>query len=132
LTVMVQRDVAERITAGPGEMSRLALTVQYYCRPELLFTVPAKSFTPVPKVQSAVLHCDRIQPIHPDLDERLFRLIRAGFSSRRKQLHNSLMASLRLSNSDVKALLQEMGLQPTVRAQELSLKDWLILAKKIS
>lgn len=132
MTVMVQRDVAQRITARPGSMSVLALMVQHYCRPAMLFDVPPISFYPAPMVHSTVLYADALQPIRPDEDARLFRLIRAGFSARRKQLHNTLAASLKLAPEKALQLVERIGKKPTVRAQELSLENWLTLANLLS
>lgn len=129
LTVMVQRDVAKRLTAQPGQMSLLALTTQYYCRPSILFDVTPNQFFPIPKVFSTVIHCDELQPVRPDVDAVVFRIIRAGFSARRKQLHKNLTSSLRLDHGRVTAAIEKTRLAPTVRAQELSLENWLTLAK---
>lgn len=131
MTVMVQRDVARRMTAQPGAMSMLSLMVQYYSRPTTLFDVPPKSFWPVPKVFSTVLRCDRLQPVRP-ADRQLFRLMRAGFSARRKQLHNTLSATLHLPAEKVDAMLKKSDISMQARAQELSLEKWLILAKNFS
>lgn len=131
ITVMIQRDVAERIVAEPGQLSMLALTVQYYSRPSLLFDVPAESFTPKPKVVSAVLHCEVTRPIQSG-DRELFRVMRAGFSARRKQLKNTLSASLHRPVSEVADIMKKMGIGETARAQELTMENWLDLAKNFS
>ncbi len=131
LTVMVQRDVAKRICAPPGEMSLLALTVQYYCQPSILFDIPPKSFFPAPRVMSTVIYGDRLRPVQPEKDQALFRLMRAGFSSRRKQLHNTLSASLHIKQSQVTTELKKLGLPKEARAQELSVENWLKLAKNL-
>ncbi|MEK7637099.1 MAG: 16S rRNA (adenine(1518)-N(6)/adenine(1519)-N(6))-dimethyltransferase RsmA [Patescibacteria group bacterium] len=132
MTVMIQRDVAKRITARPGAMSLLALTVQHYCRPTCLFDVPPSSFFPAPKVTSSVVHGHDLRPVNPDFDRALFRLMRAGFSSRRKQLHNTIAATRRLESEVVIQHLASIGLPATVRPQELSLENWLSMAKKFS
>lgn len=132
LTVMVQRDVARRIVAAPGEMSLLSLMVQYYGQPSLLFDVPPVGFFPMPKVHSTVLHCDVLRTLDDEADRKLFRTMRAGFSARRKQLHNTLASSLHLDPVIVEQLIVKIGKKPTVRAQELSLENWLTLAKNIS
>lgn len=131
LTTMVQADVAKRIAAEPGDMSLLSLLVQYYSVPHLLTTVPPTDFYPVPHVQSAVLHCEPVRTPDPAEAEQLFRVARAGFSSRRKQLHNSLAASLHRRVPDIDKLLDAVGIKPSRRAQELTLEEWLQLAKKL-
>jgi 16S rRNA (adenine1518-N6/adenine1519-N6)-dimethyltransferase len=130
LTVMVQRDVAERIVAKPGEMSVLALMVQRYSTPSLLFDVLPNQFYPEPKVVSSVLHLDVHLDIDPSGDKRLWRTVKAGFSARRKQLRNTLNASLGLDFDTIDQRFSELGLDPKVRAQELTLENWLRLAKE--
>lgn len=124
LTVMIQRDVADRITAEPGKLSTLGVTVQYYCQIENLFTVPPASFYPSPKVTSAVVHGHSLRPINPTEDQALFRIVRAGFAARRKFLANSLASALPLSAADITARLASLGFKPTVRAQEIPVGDW--------
>lgn len=128
LTVMIQRDVARRITAQPGNMSVLSLMVQHYSRPSIVFDVPPASFYPMPKVTSSVLYCDKLQPLGPD-DERYFRIIRAGFSSKRKKLTNSLSGSLKISQKTIENALHSLNRPETARAQELNEEDWLKLAQ---
>lgn len=129
LTTMIQRDVAERIVAQPGQMSVLSVMVQYYSQPSMLFDVPATSFTPTPKVVSSVLHCEVTRPVQPT-DQDFFRLVRAGFSARRKQLKNTLSASLHCTVSEAEKMLEKAHISPSARAQELSVENWLSLAKK--
>ncbi|MBI5466761.1 MAG: ribosomal RNA small subunit methyltransferase A [Candidatus Kerfeldbacteria bacterium] len=131
LTTMIQSDVAKRITAEPGEMSLLSLLVQYYSVPHILMTVPATDFFPIPRVQSAVLHCEPVQTHDEDEAKQLFRLARAGFASRRKQLHNSLASSFHLTTADIDKHLDQVGIKPSRRAQELSVAEWLRLAKEL-
>lgn len=130
LTVMIQKEVAERIVARPGRMSLLSLLVQYYSQPHLLLTVSPSRFYPPPKVESAILQCLDLRSPAAAESQAVFRLARAGFSSRRKQLRNSLAAGLRLSPPELDKKIKEMGLNPTARAQELSLEDWRLLAEK--
>ncbi len=129
MTVMVQRDVAQRITAEPGDLSTLAVMVQYYSRPEQLFDVPAKSFFPVPNVTSTILHLDQLKPVGPDRDSTFFRIVRAGFSSRRKTLINSLAGSLRISPEEVTKKMANLSLKSTIRAQEISVETWVKIAE---
>lgn len=133
LTVMVQREVAQRIAAEPGAMSLLALSVQVYGRPEIVARVPAGAFYPPPKVDSAVVRV-RVydEPVAPEaLRERLFRVARAGFEQKRKQLINSLSANLRLPREAVVEGLTRASIAPTARPQTLSVEDWLRLAEAL-
>ncbi len=131
LTVMIQRDVAKRITAKPGDMSLLSLTTQFYSRPIMLFDVPPSSFFPIPKVTSSVLYCDDFQPLNPDQDKKFWQFVRAGFAARRKKLATTLATSLHIPAPKVAEAIESTGLHELVRAQELSLEQWLKLAKKL-
>ncbi len=125
ITVLVQKEVAERIVARPGQMSVLAFSVQYYGQPKLIDIVPASSFWPAPEVDSAILHIDiRSQPAFNADVKSLFKLVKAGFSERRKMLKNSLAGGLRLDSDTVSTLLIKSSLAQTARAQELSLGQW--------
>jgi 16S rRNA (adenine1518-N6/adenine1519-N6)-dimethyltransferase len=130
LTLMVQREVAERITAEPGQMSLLALGVQVFGAATLLCRVPPSAFVPSPKVSSAVLHVQLYpSPLVPEEQlELFFRVARAGFGQKRKQLHNSLVAGLGLAPSLVAGALQAAQIDPTRRAQTLRIDEWLRLA----
>jgi 16S rRNA (adenine1518-N6/adenine1519-N6)-dimethyltransferase len=126
ITLLVQKEVAERVAAAPGRMSLLSVSVQFYCRASLGLIIPARYFTPPPKVDSQVLKLNRHKsPLFPDIDTKdFFRVVKAGFSSRRKTLLNSLSAGLRLSKEQIASALDESGLNPGNRAQELSMTDW--------
>ena len=131
LVVMVQREVAERLVAGPGEMSLLALSVQFYGMPRIVAYVPATAFYPPPKVDSAVVRVD----LHPTplmdsaASEQFFELIHAGFAEKRKQLHNSLGRHLSASRESIGRWLSQAGIDPMRRAQTLSLEEWLDLTR---
>ncbi len=125
MAVLVQREVAERITAGPGDMSVLALTVQYYAQARLVAVLGRHKFWPAPKVDSAILQVvRRPQPVFAAEPGKLFRLIKAGFGERRKMLRNSLAGGLNASPELVSQLLAQAGIASTARAQELELADW--------
>ncbi len=132
LTVMVQREAADRICAAPGtrECGALTYAVNYYSEPRLLFKVNRGSFMPAPNVDSAVIRLDIKQPstLSKEDERRLFKIIRAGFSQRRKQLVNPLSASLGVSKPEIARALSEIGVSPTARAEELSLDDYINLA----
>jgi 16S rRNA (adenine1518-N6/adenine1519-N6)-dimethyltransferase len=126
LVVTVQREVAERIVADPGQMSLLAVSVQTYGHPQLLFRIKPGSFYPPPGVESAVVRVDvhATPPVPAEDMDAFFRVVRAGFFQRRKQLHNTLAAGLRRPSQEVAARLQEAGIDPRRRAQALSLEEW--------
>lgn len=131
LVVMVQREVAERLVAGPGEMSLLALSVQFYGVPRLIGYVPAGAFYPPPKVDSAVVRVD----LHPtplldaNASEMFFELIHAGFAEKRKQLHNTLARHLSAPREAIDSWLAQAGIDPMRRAQTLSMDEWLALSR---
>lgn len=135
LVVTVQQEVAERITAAPGEMSLLAVSVQFYGRPRRVARIPAGAFYPPPKVDSAALRIDvyppEERPVQVDDVEGFFRVVRAGFGQRRKQLRNSLTAGLRLDSEQVEAALERAGIDSRRRAETLSLAEWAALAREL-
>jgi 16S rRNA (adenine1518-N6/adenine1519-N6)-dimethyltransferase len=132
--LMVQKEVAERICAGPGEMSLLAVSVQFYAEPSIVDRVPASAFRPQPKVDSAVLRLDtRPQPAVADVPvANFFRVVRAGFSQKRKQLLNTLSAGLRLSKAAVREALIRAEIDPTRRAETLALDEWGALCRSLA
>jgi 16S rRNA (adenine1518-N6/adenine1519-N6)-dimethyltransferase len=132
MIVTVQREVAERIVAHPGNMSLLAVSVQFYGRPRLLFRIKPGSFYPAPQVESAVLRIDRhATPAEADDRQALFRVARAGFGQRRKQLRNALAAGLGMAADEVAARLSEAGVDPRRRAQALSMDQWASVARAL-
>jgi 16S rRNA (adenine1518-N6/adenine1519-N6)-dimethyltransferase len=126
LVLTVQREVAERICAGPGDLSLLALSVQVYGKPQIAARIPAGAFYPAPKVDSAVVRVDLSdQPAIPERDlEVFFRLAKAGFSQKRKTLRNALAGGLRLTTAQSSQLLEAAGIDPMRRAETLSLEEW--------
>ena len=133
MVVTVQREVAERIVAGPGQMSLLAVSVQFYGRPRLLFRIKPGSFYPAPEVESAVVRIDlhAAPPMHVQDTAAFFRVVRAGFSQRRKQLRNALSAGLRRPPEEVAARLRAAGVDPRRRAQALGLEEWARVARAL-
>lgn len=127
--ILVQKEVAQRVAAEPGSMSILSVTAQYYWEVSLGLEVPARLFTPPPKVDSQVLIMKRrAKPLFEDVDtEDFFRLVKAGFSQRRKTLLNSLSGGLQLSKEDVKLLLEKAAIDSSARPQTLSLEEWHLL-----
>jgi 16S rRNA (adenine1518-N6/adenine1519-N6)-dimethyltransferase len=129
LVLTMQEDVARRICAGPGKMSLLALSVQVYGVPEIVAYIPAESFYPVPKVDSAVLRVE-IMPeprIPAALLDQFFKLTKAGFSQKRKTLRNSLSGGLGIAPAEVEKVLAAAGIDSMRRAETLSLDDWGML-----
>ncbi|MEZ4673528.1 MAG: rRNA adenine dimethyltransferase family protein [Caldilineaceae bacterium] len=126
IIVLVQKEVAERICAAPGNLSLLAISVQYYAKPTLVHRVPAGAFYPVPKVDSAVLRLERYTtPTVPGVEtETFFRVVRAGFSQKRKQLVNTISAGLHLPKADAAAALTAADIDPRRRAETLTLTEW--------
>jgi len=127
--VMVQYEVAQRIVAAPGDLSLLGISIQFYGEPKIIAHVPARAFHPAPKVDSAILRIDLKNEVPLTLKERdsFFRLVQAGFSERRKQLHNSLAHGLHRKNADVQLWLLAADIDPSRRAETLSIEDWLRL-----
>lgn len=126
VVLLIQKEVAERIAAQPGSMSLLSVTAQFFWKVSLSVVVPARLFTPPPKVDSQVIVLDRLsETLFPDVDSKdFFRLVKAGFSARRKTIENSLSGGLALKKPDVKELLLKADIPSTARPQTLSLQDW--------
>jgi 16S rRNA (adenine1518-N6/adenine1519-N6)-dimethyltransferase len=126
LVLLIQKEVAERIAAQPGDMSLLSVSAQLYYQPKLGPVVAAELFDPPPKVDSQVIILlRRAKPLFDDLEDKLFfRLVKAGFSGRRKKLRSSLSAGLSISKTEVDTLLIAAGINSDWRAQNLSLQDW--------
>jgi 16S rRNA (adenine1518-N6/adenine1519-N6)-dimethyltransferase len=136
MIITVQQEVAKRLIARPGNMSVLAVSVQFYADPEILFRIRPGSFYPSPDVESAVVRLD-VHPRPPlprEETDMFFRVVRAGFSQRRKQLHNSLSAGLgeRISRYEAADRLEEAGIDPRRRAQALSIEEWIRLTRTLS
>ena len=134
ITVMVQKEVADRMQVGPGtkDYGALSLAVQYYARPYLVANVPPNCFMPRPKVGSAVIRLTRYEkpPVETMDEKRMFRIIRASFNQRRKTLVNGLGNSLEVqaSRDDVTAALRQMGLPAAVRGETLTLEQFAQLS----
>ncbi|MBW3538554.1 16S rRNA (adenine(1518)-N(6)/adenine(1519)-N(6))-dimethyltransferase RsmA [Candidatus Parcubacteria bacterium] len=123
--LLVQREVAERVTAAPGNLSVLALSVQYYAEADVVGQVERHKFWPAPEVDSAVLRIRRRPaPAFAADPQLLFRLVKAGFGERRKQLKNSLAGGLNCSVDVSSDLLRRARISPAARAQELGLPQW--------
>jgi 16S rRNA (adenine1518-N6/adenine1519-N6)-dimethyltransferase len=126
IVLTVQKEVAQRICAEPGDLSLLALSVQIYGKPHIAAHIPADAFFPAPKVDSAVLIIDiySIPRIKEDLLNTFFKLIKAGFSQKRKTLRNSLSSGLHISPIEATNLLTQVNIDPQRRAETLSIEEW--------
>lgn len=129
MVVMVQKEVGEAIAASSGKMSFLSVSVQFYAKPAIVVYVPALSFYPPPKVDSVVLRLDLFPKPIVAVDDvaGFFDMVRCGFSSPRKQLHNSLAQGLQMMPSQVALLLAKVGIEPQRRAETLRLDEWVRL-----
>jgi 16S rRNA (adenine1518-N6/adenine1519-N6)-dimethyltransferase len=132
--LLVQKEVAERVAEKPGNMSFLAVLVQYHYDVQLGMVVPAELFTPPPKVDSQILILKQhLQPLFPDVDTKLFfRIVKSGFSERRKKLRSSLSGGLHITKPEAETLLRKADIDPDLRAQALSLEQWYALYKVYS
>jgi 16S rRNA (adenine1518-N6/adenine1519-N6)-dimethyltransferase len=129
VVVLVQKEVAERITAQPGDMSLLALNVQMTMTPRIVARVPAQSFMPPPKVDSAIVAMEAHPPLATgETLARVFVLAKLAFAQKRKQLHNILPMALHLSTAQVTEWLAAAGIAVDRRPQTLSVADWVRLA----
>ena len=126
IVVTVQREIAQRMIADPGQMSLLSVSVQFYGRPRIVARIPAGAFYPVPKVNSAVVRIDLHEspPVAIADVDRFFEVVRAGFGHKRKQLRNALAQGLSLPVGTVVEGLRRAGVDEKRRAQTLSLEEW--------
>jgi len=130
MILMVQKEVARRICARPPDMSLLAVSVQFYAKPEIISFVSKKSFWPSPKVDSAIIRIIPRETLwRSDLHNLFFRVAKAGFSQPRKQLINNLSKELKMDKEKVKNWLLKNSIQPTQRAETLTIENWINLTK---
>ncbi|MBI2459322.1 MAG: ribosomal RNA small subunit methyltransferase A [Parcubacteria group bacterium] len=127
MALMLQKEVAERICAKTGSMSLLAVSVQFYAKPEIVQIVKKENFWPEPEVDSAIIKLE-VRSKKLEVNEReFFRLVKFGFSAKRKMLKNNLAAGLKISQETAKNKIISAGFNQKIRAQELSVDDWLKL-----
>ena len=135
LTVLIQKEVAQRICAeaGTAEYGAFTVLMQYYTAPQMLFTVPASCFLPAPKVTSAVIHCSvrKTPPVEVVSESALWRTVKAGFALRRKTLVNSLQTGYQLPKERLTEVVTACGLSPTVRGERLTLEDFARLSNAL-
>lgn len=132
IVLLIQKEVAERLAAQPGEMSILAISAQIYATVRLGDVVPAELFTPPPKVDSQVVILQmRETPLIPAEQEKMFfRVVKAGFVAKRKKLKTSLSNGLHIPRERIEEILLRNGISPDDRAEDLSLQNWIDIAKE--
>jgi 16S rRNA (adenine1518-N6/adenine1519-N6)-dimethyltransferase len=133
IVLTVQKEVADRICAPPGKMSLLSLSVQYYGTPLIVGGIPAESFYPVPKVDSAIVKLELRHPLRGEFaaSNRLFRIARAGFSQKRKMLRNTISSGLGIPPQQASEFLLQAGVDPKRRAETLAVGEWIKLAESM-
>ncbi len=136
LTVMVQKEAAQRICAMPGsrEVGAVSIAVRYYCEPKVLFQVSRGSFMPAPDVDSTVIRLDiRKQPaVDVKREEDFFRVVKAAFSQRRKTLSNTLSSGLSMNKTQIAELLERAGIASNLRAEQLSMQQFADIANALN
>lgn len=136
LTVMVQKEAAQRICAMPGsrEVGAVSIAVRYYCKPKVLFQVSRGSFMPAPDVDSTVIRLDiRKQPaVDVKREEDFFRVVKAAFSQRRKTLSNTLSSGLSMNKTQIAELLERAGVASNLRAEQLSMQQFADIANALN
>ena len=134
ITILVQKEVARNITAKAGDLSVMAISVQLFGEPKIIQIVPAKSFYPAPKVDSAIVKIDLFKkPKYVLGDEKkFFKIVKACFAGKRKQIHNTLVNNLGLEKSKVLEILLSLKIKPAARPQELSIEKWIELVDAIT
>ena len=137
ITIMVQKEVADRMQVGPGtkDYGALSLAVQYYAKPEIVANVPPNCFMPRPNVGSAVIRLTRYEkpPVEAEDEKYMFSIIRASFNQRRKTLINGLLnaGNLGVTKEDILEVLEEMGLSATIRGEALTLEQFAEFSNKL-
>lgn len=135
VTIMVQQEVAQRICALPGskDYGSLSLFIQYYTSPKIIASVPPTCFIPRPSVSSSILYLDFLSnpPVDVKNPDKLFSIIRASFSQRRKTLANALSANLRIPKNDILTTLQGLSLQKEIRGEDLSLYEFAVISDRL-
>jgi 16S rRNA (adenine1518-N6/adenine1519-N6)-dimethyltransferase len=132
IILLVQKEVAERIVAKPGQLSILAISVQLFCNAKIAGLVPKEKFYPIPKVDSAILVLDWLPEPRFDVDEKkFFSIVKAAFAGKRKQIHNTLKNNTQLNAAKLKEIFDLGILDPKARPQELTMQQWHALYTQI-
>lgn len=131
MVLMLQKEVAQRIVAGPSKMSLLSVSSQFYSSPKIIEIIESNNFWPAPKIASAIIklrsHNNFTSKISKSKEKEFFRFVKIGFSARRKMLKNNLAAGLRISQNIVEDKIKKAEFNTKIRAQDLSINDWIIL-----
>ncbi len=140
MIIMVQKEVAERVVAKPGQMSILSVAVQFYGHPEKMIDIKSENFWPEPAIDSSILKISQIgmdarnyqKKLSPFKAKDFFRTVKIGFSARRKQLHNNLVNGFKITSEKTSKTLAKNGINPKIRAQELSIDQWIDITRDIA
>ena len=129
VVVTLQSEVAKRIVASPGDMSVLAVSVQFYGLPQLMGRIPSGAFYPRPESDSCIVRIDLYDNFQVPVSDAdgFFRVVKAGFGQRRKQLQNALSSGLGIERDHVASALLDAGIDPRRRAQTLALEEWALI-----
>lgn len=134
ITVMVQKEVADRMASGPGSKvyGSLSVFVNFYCHPEIVVKVPKTVFMPQPKIDSSVIKLNLKKEL-PDIDkDKFFKVVKAGFSKRRKTILNALSSyGFNIEKEDIKLALESVNISPNERAEKLSLEEFIKISKAL-
>ncbi len=135
MTLLMQKEVAQNLTTKQGSLNLLAISVQLYADVELVEIVPARKFYPAPKVDSAVVHIELFKKSKYNLDaqteKKLFKILRACFTGKRKQIHNTLANNFGIPKDKVQTILKKLKLDHQLRPQQLSIDQWIKLTNEI-
>lgn len=129
IILTVQKEVAQRIVAKPPHMNLLAVSIQFFAEPQIVSYISKNNFRPRPKVDSAIIKLRPKEKLPTDDPEKFFKIAKAGFSGKRKQLINSLSHKLELSKNEALKILNKAGLNPESRPEELNIQNWLDITK---
>jgi 16S rRNA (adenine1518-N6/adenine1519-N6)-dimethyltransferase len=135
MILMVQKEVGERIVAGPGNMSLLAVSVQFYADPVIIAIIPRESFFPIPKVDSAIIKLvsrSASKQVSKTEEKDFFRIVKFGFASKRKTLENNLSAGMHIKKEDSRDIIRKAGLEAKIRAEGLGVGEWTKLFEIIT
>jgi 16S rRNA (adenine1518-N6/adenine1519-N6)-dimethyltransferase len=132
IVLLVQKEVAKRLVAKPGDLSLLAVSVQYFSEPKIVDYVSKNCFYPAPEVDSAIILLKvKNEKFDADENKNFFRVVKIGFSAKRKQLLNNLINGLKIDREVLKEIFNKIGIKDTARAQELSVENWKLIVKLI-
>lgn len=129
MTLMVQKEVAERILAKDKKESLLSISVKYYSKPKILFNVSANCFFPKPRVDSAVIKIANIRENKHIKADKFFTFVKAGFLHKRRQLAVNLSKELKIDKQKIINILEKIGIDSRIRAEDLSLENWILLVR---